>query len=69
MKNATLDDFPIGTLVNVKYLEGDLFDSFTGRVVGFQEEDVVVEDRDGYCWNCKPTQLSFSSDDIMHGEA
>jgi len=65
----TLEDFVAGDNVNVERLEGDQFNhDFTGHVKGFHDKYVTVEDQDGDCWDCVPAQLSFSSDDIMHGD-
>ena len=64
----TLEDFNVGQQVNVTYKPGSLFDhNFTGYVKEVNVEYVVVEDQGGDCWSCDPDQLSFSTDDIMHG--
>jgi hypothetical protein len=70
----TLDEISVGTNVNVKWTKGDMFDhDFTGYVVGIRLDDecgtlVMVEDQDGIAWDVELWQLSFSSDDIVHGD-
>ena len=65
--NNTNETFGKGDCVNVSYREGDMFShNFTGQVVGNHGDYVTVEDQDGDCWDCEPSQLKFSSDEIMH---
>ena len=65
-----LEDFNVGDNVNVRWMEGDMFEhDFTGYVTEVNAEYIIVEDQDGDCWDCSPDQLSFSSDDIMHGQS
>lgn len=55
---ADWDDFTGGT-VNVQRNNGDQFNhDFTGTVKGTHGEFVIVEDQDGNCWDCDPSQLS-----------
>lgn len=62
----TVEDFGVGNMVNVDQIEGDQFThDFTGWVRGFHDGYVVVEDLDGDCWDCAPSQLSFCSDEHM----
>lgn len=70
MKNQklTLEDFHIGQLVNVHSRHDDMFADFTGRVKSVGTVDVVIEDQDGDCFSCEPLQLTFSSDEVMHGD-
>jgi hypothetical protein len=63
----TLEDFAVGQNVNVESLPGDLFESFTGHVKEVNNRYIIVEDQAGDCFDCEPSQLTFSSDDIMHG--
>ena len=61
--------FSVGDNVNVCRWPCDQFNNdFTGHVKGFHGEYVTVEDQDGDCWDCEAGQLSFSSDDVMHGD-
>ena len=46
-----------------------MFADFTGRVKSVGTVDVVIEDQDGDCFSCEPLQLTFSSDEVMHGDA
>lgn len=62
----TIEDFGRGQKVNVEPMDGDLFDSFTGTVVGFNGMFVWVKDQDGDTWECEPEQLTYCSDDYMH---
>ena len=53
-----------GNRVNVEYRDGDLFThNFTGTVVGIKDNEVVVEDQDGDCWQVDADQVSFCSDE------
>lgn len=63
----TQDDFPIGTVVNVEARPDDMFiHDFTGVVVAYHGEFIVVRDQDDDCWDCEPEQLSYNSDEHMH---
>ena len=63
-----MDKFNIGDNVNVKYKSGDLFNhDFTGHVKGFRGDYVLVEDQDGDVFEVGSEQVSFCSDEIMHG--
>lgn len=58
--------FNIGDSVNVDRCIGDLFqNNFSGYVVGYHGDFVIVEDQDGDCWDCEESQVSFSSDKYM----
>jgi hypothetical protein len=61
------DNLSKGMAVNVEWIEGDMFEhDFTGIVKDIHGEYVIVEDGDGDCWDCEPSQLSLNTDDIMH---
>ena len=59
----TLEDVAIGDFVNVDPLAGDMFDNFTGRIVGRRGKYFVVIDQNDYGWDCLPDQLSLATDD------
>lgn len=66
-----LEDFGRGVLVNVHARSTDEFQNFTGIVLNrdFVHDEMQVEDKENcIAWICKPSQCSFSSDDVMHGE-
>ena len=62
------DKFPIGTNVNVTALPDDDFHDFTGHVWGYDGEYIIVKDQEDEEFYTLPSQLEYSSDDIMHGE-
>lgn len=65
----TIDEFPVGTNVNVSRNEFDQFNhDFTGHVIEHNKIDglVLVRDQDGDVWAVELNQLSHSSDDILH---
>ena len=56
-----------GDHVNVKAYAGDMFyNDFTGTVVGYHGDFVIVRDQDGDCWDCGEEQLRHCSDEYMH---
>ena len=64
----SLEDFTPGEQVNVERWQGDIFNhNFTGTVKEVNAEYVVVVDQDGDCFSVEPEQLTFSSDEVMHG--
>lgn len=56
-----MDMYPIGTVVNVD--EGDKI--FTGRVVGYKNPYIQVEDEDGIVSDLDVNSISFNSDEYM----
>lgn len=59
----TQDDFKKGMVVNVRHRRLDAFShDFTGTVIGYHGEFVIVEDMDGNCWDCDAEQLTLTED-------
>jgi hypothetical protein len=62
-------DLPSGSLVNVEYLAGDLFNhDFIGVVIGHKVnrdgelEMVKVRDQDNDVWDCLPQQVAICNE-------
>jgi hypothetical protein len=50
--------------VNVEYRDGDMFThDFTGTVKAIRNDNIIVEDQDGDCWEVEADQVSFCSDE------
>lgn len=67
-----IEQFPVGCTVDVKRMEGDDFQhDFTGHVVYHwkDREWITVKDQDGDAWDCVPSQLSHSSDEVMNEDS
>lgn len=55
--------FSRGDRVNVTARSDDMFfNDFTGHVVGFSDEFVLVNDQNDECWVCDPEQLELNND-------
>lgn len=54
-----VEDLNMGNRVVVEPLPDDLFDTFQGRVIGFWNGLVNVEDEDGDTWSVTPEQVSL----------
>lgn len=66
-----LGDFHRGYLVNVHARSTDEFTNFTGVIMDrdwIHNELAVQDEVTQNVWLCKPSQCSFSSDDVMHGD-
>ena len=59
----TLESFGIGDLVNADPFAGDMFDNFTGRIIGRRGEHFIVIDQNDNGRACLPDQLSLATDD------
>ena len=56
--------FGKGDSVNVEYRDGDMFThDFTGTVKAIRNDNIIVEDQDGDCWEVEADQVSFCSDE------
>lgn len=56
--------FGKGDSVNVKYCDGDMFThDFTGTVKAIRNDNIIVADQDGDCWEVESDQVSFCSDE------
>ena len=59
-KNELMDRFPRNVTVHVTRKDDDLFShDFTGNVISYTTDHVLVEDQDGDCWSCDDDQLTI----------
>lgn len=51
--------FKIGQTVTAT--QTDDHEEFIGKVKGYHERYITVEDQDGDCWDCNPQELSVGA--------